>query len=133
MGFLQYMASCSPKGELRLAQDAFNEICWMTLCELDFIPDGVERIRVYLSLANFCNEVFMDREARDYYEVVLEETIRDGVVIEEYRELAEYAYQRYVGLVSSDDDYVWETVSQRIEQYRALFEKSPQKTKQKKL
>ena len=78
-------------------------------------------------------KVFMDREARDYYEVVLEETIRDGVVIEEYRELAEYAYQRYVGLVSSDDDYVWETVSQRIEQYRPLFEKSPKKTKQKKL
>ena len=133
MGFLQYMASCSPKGELRLAQDAFNEIYWMTLCELDFIPDGVERIRVYLSLANFCNEVFMDREARDYYEVVLEETIRDGVVIEEYRELAEYAYQRYVGLVSSDDDYVWETVSQRIEQYRHLFEEYIQQTQQEKL
>lgn len=44
-------------------------------------------------------------------------------LIEEYRELAEYAYQRYVGLVSSDDDYVWETVSQRLEQYRDLFEK----------
>lgn len=127
MGFLQHMASCSPKGELRLTQDAFNEICWMTLCELDFISDGMERIRVYLSLANFCNEVFMDREARDYYEVVLEETIRDGVVIEEFREQAEYAYQKYVGLVSSDDDYVWETVSQRIEQYRPLFEKSLKK------
>ena len=126
MGFVQYMACCSPEGELRLAQDAFDEICWMTLCEMDFIPDEKERIREYLGLADFCKEVFMDREARDYYEIVLDKTIRDEEIIEEYRGLAEYAYWKYVGLGFSDDDYVWETVSQRIELYRRLFEQNPE-------
>lgn len=126
-GFLQQMAICSPKGDLRLTQDAFNEICSETLCEIDFMPDGDEKLRMYLIFADFCNEAFMDREARNYYEMVLEETVLDGVVIEEYRELAEYAYQRYAGLTFSDDDYVWETVSQKIEDYRPLFEKKRNK------
>lgn len=121
------MAICSPKGDLRLTQDAFNEICSETLCEIDFMPDGDEKLRMYLIFADFCNEAFMDREARNYYEMVLEETVLDGVVIEEYRELAEYAYQRYAGLTFSDDDYVWETVSQKIEDYRPLFEKKRNK------
>ena len=84
---------------------------------------------MYLKFADFCNETYLDREARDYYELVLEETVSDGVVIEEYRELAEYAYRKYAGLGFSDDDYVWETVSQRMEQYRDLFEKNPSNMK----
>ena len=133
MRILRQLATCSPEGKLRLTSDALDEIRWEALDEIESMDDGVEKLRMYLKYADFCNETFLDEEAGDYYELVLAETVRDGVVIEDYRELAEYAYQRYAGLTFSDDDYVWETVSQRIEQYRPLFEKSPQKTKQKKL
>ena len=124
MRILRKLAECSPEGKLRLTSDALDEIRWEALDEIESMPDGEEKLRMYLKYSDFCNETFLDEEARDYYEVVLEETVRDGVVIEEYRELAEYAYQRYAGLSFSDDDYVWETVSQRMEQYRDLFEKN---------
>lgn len=45
--------------------------------------------------------------------MVIEETVLDGVVIEEYRKLAEYTYPRYASLTFSDDDYVWATVFQK--------------------
>ena len=124
MRILRQLATCSPEGKLRLTSDALDEIRCEALEEIESMDDGVEKLRMYLKYADFCNETFLDEEARDYYEVVLEETVRNGVIIEEYRELAEYAYQRYAGLTFSEDDYVWETVSQRIEQYRNLFEKN---------
>ena len=124
MRILRQLATCSPEGKLRLTSEAFGDACWETLGEIESMPDGIEKLQRYLKFADFCNETYLDCEARDFYELVLEETVRDGVVIEEYRELAEYAYQKYAGLSFSDDDYVWETVSQRIEEYRKLFEKS---------
>lgn len=124
MRILRKLAECSPEGKLRLTSDALNEIRWEALDEIESMDDGVEKLQMYLKYADFCNEAYLDEEARDYYEVVLEETVRDGAIIEEYRELAKYAYQKYAGLTFSDDDYVWETVSQRIEQYRLLFEKN---------
>ena len=124
MQILRQLATCSPEGKLRLTSDALDEIRCEALDEIESMDDGVEKLRMYLKYADFCNETCLDCEARDYYEVVLEETVRNGVIIEEYRELAEYAYQRYAGLTFSEDDYVWETVSQRIEQYRNLFEKN---------
>ena len=127
MRILRKLAECTPEGKLRLTPDALNEIRWVALDEIEFMDDGVEKLRMYLKYADFCNETFLDEEARDYYELVLDETLRGGVVIEEYRELAEYAYQKYAGLTFSDDDYVWETVSQRIEQYRSLLEKNRMK------
>ena len=123
MRILRKLAECTPEGKLRLTSDALNEIRWEALDEIESIDDGVGRLRMYLQYADFCNETFLDEEARDYYELVLEETVCNGVIVEKYRELAEYAYRKYAGLTSSDDDYVWETVSQRIEQYRHLFEK----------
>ena len=126
MRILRQLATCSPEGKLRLTSDALDEIRCEALDEIESMDDGVEKLRMYLKYADFCNETFLDEEAGDYYELVLAETVRDGVVIEDYRELAEYAYQRYAGLTFSDDDYVWETVSQRIEQYRPLFEKCPE-------
>lgn len=133
MRILRKLAECTPEGKLRLTSDALNEIRWEALDKIESIDDRVERLRMYLQYADFCNEAFLDEEARDYYELVLEETVRDGVIIEKYKELAEYAYQRYAGLTYSDDDYVWETVSQRIEQYQSLFEKNKMRFNEYKL
>lgn len=124
MRILWKLAECTPEGKLRLTSEALNDIRWEALDEIESSDDEMEKLRMYLKYADFCNEVFLDEEARDYYEVVLEETVRDGVFIEKYRKLAAYAYQKYAGLTFSDDDYVWETVSQRIETYRKLFEKT---------
>ena len=123
MRILRKLAECTPEGKLRLNSEVLDEIRWVALDEIESMADGVEKLRMYLKYADFCNEAFLDEEARDYYEVGLEESVRDGVVKEEYRELAEYACQKYAGLTFSDDDYVWETVSQRIEKYRLLFVK----------
>lgn len=127
MRILRKLAECSPEGKLRLTSDALDDIRLQTMYEIELMPKKKDRLRMYLKYADFCNESFVDDEARDYYELVLEETVRNGVIVEEYRELAEYAYRKYAGLTSSDDDYVWETVSQRIEQYRHLFEKNVDK------
>lgn len=119
----QKVAHSSKGGKLRIYSDeVFEDIIWIDQCEISEIPEGLELIQKCLKLALFCSEISRDRDALFYYRKALIITIKDNKIIDDYKELAQEAYNGLASLSFSDDEYVWESTSNTLEGYQQLFD-----------
>lgn len=128
MTIQQKVAHCTPEGNLQLiSNDVFDEICWEFQYEIFSIPQGLERLQKQLNFANFCLQINKNKEAFCYYHHILQETIKNGAIIDGYELIALEVYKILASFSFSDDEYIWESSLTVIDCYGDLFKDTDDK------
>lgn len=120
---LQKIASGTPYGRLTVSEDVFYETMLDLIGDAEYMPKGEKRLWALLRIARICADARQDAYALEYYRNVFFATIKDGKIMKEYRMIANEAYQGMAGLALSQDEYVWESVSQTLYDCRQLLAK----------
>jgi len=122
MSKLQKIAQCNSNGKLWLASDVFEDVSWEFLADIESMSDKREKLRMYLKYADYCLQFQMDKEAFHYYRLILGETIIQNMILLDFKEIAEKAYNGLVNLMHGNDEYIWESGLTVIDCYGDLFE-----------
>lgn len=118
------VAECRPYGYVHMDEKTFEETHWEMWADIMDMPSGRKKMEAKLRYAFHCREMDANDEAYCVFAGLLKETIKDGVIIKKYKDIAEKAYQGLISVESCDDERSWEASSEQLEQYRPLFEES---------
>ena len=121
--FIEWVATCRPKGNLSMASDVFDAATLEFQCYVVNMPVGRYMLLAKRHFADFCIENGVFDKALGYYSSVLEKTISNNTIILKYSNLAENAYQGVISCNSCSDECVWEMSSEILAGYRHLFQK----------
>lgn len=121
MSKLQKIAQCNSNGELWLTSDVFEDVSWEFLADIESISDEKEKLHEYLKYADYCSQFQMNKEAFHYYQLVLNKSINQNIILSDLREIAENAYYGVINLMHSNDEYIWESGSMITDCYEELF------------
>lgn len=122
MSKLQKIAQCNSDGKLWLTSDVFEDVSWEFLANIESMSDKKEKLRMYLKYADYCSQFQMDKEAFHYYRLILGETIIQNMILLDFKEIAEKAYNGLVNLMHGNDEYIGESGLTVIDSYGDLFE-----------
>lgn len=109
------VSSCTPSGKLLMEQSAFDEQYASAYTEISEMPEGLERFRKILSLADFCYQNGADSKASNLYAHVF--CSFSWECQGEEHILFERALQGLSSLCGSEDECVWEMCSQIVGDY----------------
>lgn len=119
--FVEKVSTCHPDGNLSMTSDVFDEATCEQQWEVDHMEEGREKMEACLRFANDCVECGAYDKALGYYSSVLENTVEEGRIVQDYHHLAERAYQGVIRCNSCDDEYTWEVSSEILAKYEHLF------------
>ena len=117
------IAESHPNGYAFMSPDVFEEIHWVVRADIMDMPPGRKKMEASLSYAFQCREMDDNDEAYCVFAALLEETVKDGIVVKKYKDIATRAYQGLISVQSCEDELSWETSSELLEKYRPLFER----------
>ena len=118
---IEWMARCTPEGAVKLNPDLFDLMTTDIQADIEEL-DGPEALKATLRLADFCADTGMEQEAVDLYRQVLYHTACNKETATAPTDLSLEAYDGLSRLANSGDDYVWESVTALLEDYRYLTE-----------
>lgn len=121
--FIEWVATCRPKGNLSMASDVFDAATLELQWDVDYMPEGRDKLLAQLHFADYCIENGVFDKALDYYSSVLEKTISNNAINLKYYSLADKAYQGVISCNSCSDECIWEMSSEILAGYRHLFQK----------
>lgn len=124
--YIEKVATSHSDGKLTMTSEVFEEVTGEQQFEIDLMKEGKAKIEALLHFADYCVEC--DEFSKGYlnYSSALRRTILDGKIIQKYKILAERAYQGIIRCNSCGDEYTWEKSSGELEEYRQLFQYTPQ-------
>ena len=114
------LANCTPKGRFSVTTEIFEYHYW----DLDLFSgtDDYEYWQLKIKQADYYSLERDERWAVDIYRDVLDKTVKNGKILNEYKELAEDAYRGLVKLSASSDEFVWESCESLLSFYTEVFE-----------
>ena len=128
MAMMKRVATGYPNGIISWEDEIYSMLYNGYIYELEFMPDGVNKLWKNMEFARFCRESGKDRDAQTIYASILEEAVRGNAIISGCEDVAECAYQELASVSSfTEDDYAFESSSGILVLYRTLFEKSTEK------
>lgn len=89
--------------------------------EISAATEGREKLDLYYEFAEVCKQQEMDRAALQAYCLILEETVINHHVAQEFCQIALAAFRGVIFLHSSEDEYVWERTMSVIDHYEEAF------------
>lgn len=119
------LANCTPEGRFSVTSEIFEGNYW----ELDLFSgtDDYEYWLLKIKQADYCLREGDERWAIDIYRDALNHMVKNGKILNEYKELAEVAYKGLVELYHSSDEFVWESCESLLPYYTEVFEPDQKK------
>lgn len=93
--YIEKVAKCTPQGGLSMTSDMFEQATCEQQFDVDYMKEGKEKMEA-------CQQ------------------FSDGLIIKEYYNLADRAYQGEVCCNSCDNEYTWELSSDILEQHEEI-------------